>query len=330
MVPPKGPRMRRSMLLLLLAISMFGFSACDSKPAATPPAVQPKEQEKDWKTTVDGAAVLARTKRILSWGPRVSGSKGILGARLEIKAMLAEIGIVSKDIIEQTFEAKTPNPPTAGKTSFTNIIARIPGRNARGLALGAHYDSKHFEEFKFVGANDAASSVALVIELAKAEVAKAKVTPREHTLWLLFFDGEEAFVDWHKNNDNTYGSREMVKHLAEYPVSGLVLVDMVGTKEILLADDANSSAHLKDILKRTSREVLGYNLLARPFNAVDDHVPFRDAKVPCVDLIDHAFDTSTWWHTVNDTFENLDQRSLEKVGTMLGAALSALEQACNQ
>ncbi|MSR75792.1 MAG: M28 family peptidase [Planctomycetes bacterium] len=319
--------MLRSIMLMLLAALLL--TACDGKavPAPTP---EPAEQEKDWKTTVDGAAVLQRTKRILSWGPRVAGSKGSLGTRLEIKSMLAEVGIAAKDIIEQSFEAKTPNPPTQGKTTFTNIIARIPGRNTRGLALAAHYDSKHFEEFKFLGANDAASSVALVIELVKAEVVRAKTTPRENTLWLLFFDGEEAYVDWHTNNDNTYGSREFVKHLAEYPVRGLVLVDMVGTKNILLADDANSSAHLKDILKRTSRDVLGYNLLARPFSAVDDHVPFRDAKVPCVDLIDHAFDTSTWWHTVHDTLENLDQRSLEKVGTMLAAALPALEQAVNQ
>ncbi len=318
--------MPRALMLFVLLLSFTVLSACGDKPAAQPPAPAVQESEKNWTTLVDGAAVLKRTERILSWGPRPPASKGILGARLEIKAMLSEIGITAKDITEQTFSAKTPNPPTEGKTSFTNIVAKIPGKNARGLALAAHYDSKLMEGIRFVGANDAASSVALVLEIARAEIEKAKTTPREDTLWLLFFDGEEAFVDWHKDNDNTYGSREFVKQLAQYPLAGLVLVDMVGTKDILLADDGNSSPVLRDILKKTSRDVLGYNLLARPFTAVDDHVPFKEANIPCVDLIDHAFDTSNWWHTERDSLENLDRRSLEKVGTLLLSALPALEK----
>lgn len=319
--------MLRAFTLVLSVIAITVLGACSDKPAPTPAAPTVQESEKNWTSLVDGATVLKRTDRILSWGPRAPGSKGIIGARLEIKGMLSEIGIAGKDITEQTFTAKTPNPPTEGKTQFTNIVAKIPGKNARGLALAAHYDSKFMEEIRFLGANDAASSVALVLEIARAEIEKAKTTPREDTLWLLFFDGEEAFVDWHKDNDNTYGSREFVKQLAQYPLAGLVLVDMVGTKDILLADDGNSSPQLRDILKKTSREVLGYNLLARPFTAVDDHVPFKDANIPCVDLIDHAFDTSNWWHTERDTLENLDRRSLEKVGTLLLSALPALEKA---
>lgn len=320
--------MMRALLLLIATLALpLLCTACGDKapPAPIAPAVQ--ESEKNWTTLVDGAAVLKRTERILSWGPRPPGSKGLLGARLEIKAMLSEIGVAAKDISEMTFSAKTPNPPTEGKTSFTNIVAKIPGKNSRGVALAAHYDSKLMEGIRFLGANDAASSVALVIEIARVEIEKAKTTPRDDTLWLLFFDGEEAFVDWHKDNDNTYGSREFVRQLAQYPLAGLVLVDMVGTKNVLLADDSNSNPVLRDILKKTSREVLGYNLLARPFTAVDDHVPFKDANIPCVDLIDHAFDTSNWWHTERDTIENLDQRSLEKVGTLLLSALPAIEKA---
>ena len=81
-----------------------------------------------------------------------------------------------------------------------------PGRRADRIALATHYDTKLFREFRFVGASDGASSTAAVLELAR--VLKAR--QNEFTIELLFFDGEEAVVEW-RDNDNTYGSRHYVQ-----------------------------------------------------------------------------------------------------------------------
>ena len=86
-----------------------------------------------------------------------------------------------------------------------------PGQAARSMMLASHYDTKLFREFRFVGANDGASSTAVLLELGR--VLKAR--QNELTIELLFLDGEEARMPEWRGTDNTYGSRHYVQACAE-------------------------------------------------------------------------------------------------------------------
>ena len=340
MMRPPRPSLVAGLCAALLLLTGCGDGAEAS--AFTNKAPEPI-QEKDWVSLIDGQAVIERTKRITGIGPRVPGTKGAQHARDEIVTQLYDAGVREIDL--KTFTAKTPDfdaiPDPQDKTdatfknetSFTNIIARIPGKRDAGPVLAAHYDSKHIEGMKFVGANDSASAVALLIEIGKRLAKEAAEKQPEHSIWFVFFDGEESFRDRWQDPDHTYGSRNLAANLKNeegqllYPFTSLVLLDMVGAPDLVLADDGNSDLGLKKLFKATSREVFGYDLLSRTpegGKVIDDHLSFLGTGIPAIDLIDHAFSTSTWWHQASDTAEILDPRSLEKVGTLVLTALPKL------
>ena len=116
--------------------------------------------------------------------------------------ILAELQKSGLEPQQQIFIASTP----LGEISMANVIATIPGRRSERIAIASHYDTKLFRDIRFVGASDGASSTAALLELARVLKARSN----EFTIELLFFDGEEAVVDWNRNNDNTYGSRHYV------------------------------------------------------------------------------------------------------------------------
>ena len=153
-------------LLLLLAIP-YGFGA-----------VGPAE-------TFDGARAFADLKRLVSYGPRPAGSPALAESRRWIIAQLKDAGA---QVEEDAFTASTP----VGQIPMTNLIAKFPGARSKVVMVAGHYDTKLFENFRFVGANDGASSAALLLELAR------ELHGRKHALtyWLVFFDGEEAIREW--------------------------------------------------------------------------------------------------------------------------------------
>jgi len=191
------------------------------------------------------------------------------------------------------------------------------------VLISGHYDTK--PQAGFVGANDGGSSTAAVLEMARV---LAKTKP-EYTLWFVFFDGEEAFVDWSANNgmDNTYGSRHMVKKLARdgvlQHVKAMVLVDMIGDKNLDLLRDTESTLWLVNAIWRTARR-LGYSkhFLEAEGAYSDDHIPFKEAGVPSVDLIDFNYGPSNrYWHTNEDTLDKVSGESLKVAGDVVIAAL---------
>jgi hypothetical protein len=137
-------------------------------------------------------------------GPRPSGSAALQKTRDYILAELKNAGVEAR---QQIFIARTP----LGETSMANVIATIPGRRPERIALASHFDTKRTPfrgpqsqqiVTRFVGASDGASSTAALLELARA----LKARQNEFTIELIFFDGEEAVMEW-REGDNTYGSR---------------------------------------------------------------------------------------------------------------------------
>jgi glutaminyl-peptide cyclotransferase len=332
---PEAPSTQARLLNAAITVVLLGIVAFVVWKKFNPPApVQMtshdvQEVEKAWKSEVDGARALDLAKRLCALGPRVAGTEGSRAARELIKAELALAGITKVD--EQSFKEKTPK----GEVEFTNLIGILPGKRPDAIAIAAHYDSKPFDEFHFVGANDAASAVAVVVELARKFAAEKR--ERELTTYFVFFDGEEAFnKEWGTQEDgspdHTYGSRYLASRLKTYPIRTLILADMVGEKDISFADDENSDPTLRQLFKETSREVFGVNFLKQKITISDDHQPFIEAGVPAIDLIDFEFGigqgTGAYghWHTAEDTVDKLDQRGFDVTGTLIWKAFPRVEK----
>jgi glutaminyl-peptide cyclotransferase len=252
----------------------------------------------------------------VAFGPRQAGSAALQKTREYILAELKKAGIAAR---QQIFIARTP----LGETSMANVIATIPGRRPERLALASHFDTKLFKDFRFVGASDGASSTAALLELARVLSGRQN----EFTLELIFFDGEEAVVEWGRNNDNTYGSRYYVEAAQrDGSIKGLralVLLDMIGDKDLTIRRDAASTPWLVDIVWAAAARIGHRSVFSNELTTIDDdHMPFIRAGIPAVDIIDLDYPA---WHTSADTLENVSARSLQIVGDVVLAALPDIE-----
>ena len=108
----------------------------------------------------NGGRAFADLKRLVEFGPRPAGSAALAESRRWILAQLKDAGA---QVEEDSFTASTP----LGPIPMTNLIAKFPGEQSRIVMVTGHYDTKLFENFRFVGANDGASSAALLLELAR-------------------------------------------------------------------------------------------------------------------------------------------------------------------
>ena len=297
----------------LAAILVTGLIAACAAPvgAVDPPAF-------------DGGRAYDHVRAMVGFGPRPAGSSALEQTRQYIRAQFAAIGV---QVTDQAFEAETP----MGKVKMVNLRATIPGTRPERIIFAGHYDTKLFREFRFVGANDGGSSAALLVELAR--VLKDRKNP--WTIEFLFLDGEEALVDWYlefpcvagRCHDNTYGSRYYVaqakKAGALGQIKSMILVDMIGDRDLVIKRETKSTPWLIDAIWAAAK-ALGHDrtFVQDPFPVEDDHVPFLEAGVEAVDIIDLDYGP---WHTPEDTLDKVSARSMEIVGRVLTAALPRIE-----
>jgi Zn-dependent M28 family amino/carboxypeptidase len=321
------------MRLILLFIVAFTLacsnSANSAKPAVESSPAPPAEQSKE-TTAFDGERAFNHVKAQVEIGPRSAGSPAIEKTREYITRELKSYGL------KTTLDEFTDTTPR-GRVRFKNVIAELPGETSDVIIIASHYDTKLFKEFVFVGANDGASSTGALIEIAR--VMASEKQKRKFTYWFVFFDGEEAFCrEWSEclnGRDNTYGSRYMVKRLKKENqlgrVKAMVLLDMIGDKDLTIPRDEGSSQWLVGAIWGTAHR-LGY---AKEFpdrsSSVgdDDHMPFLRAGVPAVDIIDFEYgdgpEDNGYWHTEEDTLDKISARSLKIVGDVLLLSLPKIE-----
>ena len=264
----------------------------------------------------DSTRAYGHMRDLVEIGPRVSGTPANVKTRQYIISTLGAAGIKAA---EQAFEARTP----VGTVAMANVIATLPGTRPERIILASHFDTKLFREFRFVGASDGGSSTAVLLELGRV----LKDRPRPFTIELLFLDGEEAVVEW-SAKDSTYGSRHYVQAARAantlLGIKALVLLDMVGDRRLNIRRETNSTPWLTDIIWTTARR-LGHqrHFLDEATPIEDDHLPFLQAGVQAVDIIDLDYEA---WHTAADTLENVSAQSLQIVGDVVLAALPEIEQ----
>jgi len=272
-----------------------------------PPAPAPKfEAGRAWE----------HLRQLVAIGPRPSGSSAIEQARKYIKDQLAGFGLTAT---EQTWEAQTP----IDKVRMTNLSIVIPGARKERLVFAGHYDTKLFREFRFVGASDGASSAAFLLELARILHARKNA----YTIEIVFLDGEEARLKEWQGTDNTYGSRHYVDVAKRdgtiATLKAMILVDMIGDRDLDIRRDENSTPWLTDIIWSAAKhQELDDYFIADSTRIEDDHLPFLAAGVPSVDVIDLDYDA---WHTAKDNLDAVSARSLQVVGDVLLASLPNIE-----
>jgi len=286
-------------LVLPVALLVLSVAIC-----ATPP-------EK-----FDGGKAYEHVRQLVAIGPRPPASPGIEKARQYIRDQMKTFGLA---VTDQAFDADTP----LGRVRMANLIVHIPGQSPERILFGGHYDTKLYREFWFVGANDAGSSTAFLIELAR--VLKSRQS--RYTIELVFFDGEESLLpEW--ESGHTYGSRHYVAAaraagtLAQ--IHAMILLDMIGDRDLRIMRESGSTRWLTDLFWAAAKR-LGHDevFVDESTQIEDDHMPFIEAGVPAVDIID--LDYLPYWHTKDDTLDKVSARSMQVVGDVVLAALPAIE-----
>jgi len=308
-IPRSRPKRRRTgwVLAALAAIALIGWGALS-------------RQRGGAADSAIGQAALDHVRELVSYGPRPSGSP----AHRTMQQYIVEKAAAAGWAVEQDrFTADTP----AGPVPMNNIVARRPGRSPRVLILATHYDTKLFREFRFVGANDGGSGTGLLLALAPI-LARRNFN---HTLWLVWLDGEEAIQDW-TDTDSLYGSRHMAEKLkadAAVPqIGAFLLVDMIGDRDLDLHRETNSTPWLTDLVWNVAGR-LGHqrHFLNSSHTISDDHLPFLAAGVPAVDLIDYNYGrNNAYWHAAEDTLDKLSAQSLQVMSEVLLEAVAELDR----
>lgn len=264
--------------------------------------------EKIW-TEFSGEKVMAHVQRLVEFGPRPAGSEGIEKARTYITGQLKSFGW---RVIERPFTDDTPSGPTR----FINLIARFgPIEKPPDLfLLCSHYDTKVFDTFRFVGANDGGSSTGLLLEMARVLAKRPHLAER---IELAFFDGEEAFENF-SNTDGIYGSRHFAHKIAQDGTTKLfrggILFDMIGDRDLKVTIPPNSPPNLaRDIFASADALKVRDHFTYFDQDVTDDHTPLNAVGIPVIDLIDFRF---SYWHTADDTIDKLSAQSLQIVGSV--------------
>jgi glutaminyl-peptide cyclotransferase len=243
-------------------------------------------------------------------GPRIPGSEA---HEKEAEWIISRLESLKWDVIPQ--KAVTSGAP------IKNIIAK-KGTGTPWIIIASHYDSRLFADrdttpegrkIPVEGANDGASSVAILLELARVLSSKL-----DNQIWLVFFDMED--------NGNTQGyewslgSQYFISELKGKPDS-VVILDMVGDKDLNIYMEQNSNPDLNQEIWGTASE-LGYKqfIPTYKYDLIDDHIPFIQAGIRAVDIIDFDY---PYWHTTNDTLDKISADSLKVVGDTI---LKWLEQ----
>lgn len=295
-------------LLLITVTGWFAYAFLNEpEPEATPtfelpaPTATPQPTPTAASVRFDGQRAYADVLTQVAFGERTPGSEGHAEVQEWMRAELESAGWVV-----EIQESEAMGHP------IQNVVAKRGDGNPQ-IILGAHYDSRMFADKDpdpsnhtkpVPAANDGASGVAVLLELAR-------VLPNDTVpVWLVFFDAEDngRIEGW----DWILGSREFVKKNPVQP-EAVVVVDMIGDADLNIYKEQRSNPDLTDEIWETAQS-LGYADVFLPeykYSILDDHVPFLEAGIPAVDIIDFDY---PYYHTTQDTPDKVSPESLQAVG----------------
>lgn len=293
-------------------VAVLGFFACLTLSGCVPSTVQAG------RPAFDGKRAYADLEKQVSFGPRVPGTQAHLQCR---DWLMSELEKYADRVELQTF-----TQVVNGKSLRLYNIFGIFNENAsKRIMLCAHWDTRPTADEELdpanrrkpiPGANDGASGVAVLLELARQFKAKRP----EVGVIIAFWDGEDYGPDV---NTMLLGSRYFAKNMGKLRPTYGILLDMVGDKDLQIYKETNSVYAATDLVEKVWRVAgeLGYRKYfpnAQKYTITDDHVPLIEAGVPCIDLIDFDY---PYWHTLQDTVDKCSPASLQAVGEVVAAVV---------
>ena len=298
---------------LLLGANRWEFALCSGLAAFA--GDSPNSLAKDQINDKDfsGKRAFAYLEKQCEFGARFPGSTAHQKTQAYLQAELEKFAL---EVKLQPFEFRQKNQTVR----MNNILARFGGNGGGTILLAAHWDTRPFADLDpnpanrntpILGANDGASGVAVLLEVARVLKSNPPATP----VIIVLFDGE----DYGKTvSDMFLGSRHFAQNMGRWSADFGILLDMVGDRDLELPMERyswNADRQLTEAIWRRAEEIGLPEFQRRLGQAVmDDHLQLIDAGVPTVNIIDFSY---PYWHTIEDTPDKCSPHSLEVVGRLV-------------
>jgi hypothetical protein len=276
--------------LLFLVFSLLLFSGCGDGRVVE----------------ISGERAMGYVQKQLFFGHRVSGSSELKACAEWLKKEVESFGVKAELISWQ-------ENVYGDLVTFYNVKAVISGNDGRRIIVGSHYDLKKLANFE--GANDSASSTGVLLEMIRVLNAAQLDLP---TLEFYFFDGEECLKNYGEQ-DGLHGSKYAAKFLNGADYQLMLLLDMVGDRDLGLTLSLDTSDSLVDLAVSSAKRIgfRGEIAVDPDLLILDDHVPFREVGIPSLNLIDFNYGLhNQYWHTPADSLDKISVDSLQEVGDL--------------
>ncbi len=250
-------------------------------------------------------------------GPRNPGSMGHAQC---IEFLQRELSFWADTVFLQTFTYDSKDRGTT--LELSNIIGRLKPDVHERILLCAHWDTRPVADHDpnpdnrdtpILGANDGASGVAVLLEIAR----RCALEPPDIGVDIVLFDGEDYGIDG-SPTDWLIGSKYFATHPVIPRVRYGILLDLIGDRDLHIPIEDASFAYAREIVEKIWRAAgdLGIAAFENKFGLAvyDDHIPLNEVGLPTVDIIDFDYE---FWHTVRDTPAECSPQSLEDVGRVL-------------
>jgi hypothetical protein len=257
----------------------------------------------------------------VAFGPRNPGSAGHAQCLQYLKDELQD---KAERLRVQPFDYQ--DAVTGKQYKMTNLIASFKPQESRRIFFAAHWDTRPRADYEtkanrekpILGANDGASGVAVLLEIA----AQLNFNPPPIGVDLILFDGEDYGREGHLE-EYFLGSRYFAVHAADYHPRYGILLDMIGDANLNIPREVNSQKNLPQIMDKVwdMAHSLGYWEFEDEQGSYvnDDHVILMEHGIPCIDIIDFNYPDRThrYWHTLQDTPDKCSAQSLKIIGDVM-------------
>jgi hypothetical protein len=329
--------------LLILALLILGLG-CGSTPSLDSASSQPPSADLDAASAREFSARIASFSADRAWrdlraltevGARPVGSRGNDRARDYLRAELENLGVEVEswkvDYVSTEGRSSSAGTP---ETLVTNLSAIIPGaRSQDRFLLVAPFDSRSYDDFEFIGANDGASGAAVVLEIARA----IAVDPLPYATEIVFLNGESVFSspDGQGASYREVGSFGLASRIQEAGVSGvrvMIYLNRVGDADLRIARDLMSHRIYREEFWKAAASLNRTHAFPRDAafeNAGIAHRYFVQIGLrQVVSIVDTSFGgdqpPGLYAGTAQDTMERCSPESLETVGVVVLEALDAI------
>lgn len=270
----------------------------------------------------NGNNAFALLQKQCDFGARVPGTAAHDSCRV---FLLQELRRYADNVVEQSFEHQFERYPRPVK--LTNIIAGFQMQAQRRVLLCAHWDSRPWADqetdsskhrLPVPGANDGASGVAVLLEIARV----LKSSPPPVGVDLILFDGEDSGISGVPRSF-AIGAQHFARVQGPHyrPLFG-ILLDMVGDRDLQIYQEHNSVRYARGVVDRVWRMAAEQRITefisTVRHEIFDDHYPLIEAGIPAIVIIDFDY---PHWHTLGDTPDKCSASSLEKAGTAVLATI---------